>query len=113
MVKQCLFCGRYFTPDYRVKEKQKACPHPACKKARKKAAQKTWCDQNPGYFAHLYETYVKPWRKRKRMIKDEIRPVEPLQRLILLIPDTTMGVIKDEIRLRRVGKRTFAADGYG
>jgi hypothetical protein len=47
------------------------------------------------------------------MIKDEIRLPGPLQRLILLIPDTTMGMIKDEIRLQRVGKRTFAADGYG
>ena len=112
MVKQCRFCGRYFTPDRRVKDRQKACAHPACRKARKKAAQDAWVKKNPGYFDHLYETYVKPWRKRKRMIKDEIRPAEPLQRLILLIPDRTMGMIKDEIRLQRVGKRTFAAHGY-
>lgn len=46
MVKQCLFCGRYFTPDYRVKDKQKACPHPACRKARKKAGQKTGSSRN-------------------------------------------------------------------
>ncbi len=113
MVKQCLFCGQYFTPDYRVKDRQKACAHPACRKARKETAQKAWVTKNPGYFADLYETYVKPWRKRRRMIKDEIHTPEPLQRLILLIPDTMTGMIKDEIRLQRVGRRTFAAHGYG
>ena len=111
MVKQCLFCGRYFAPDYRVKDRQKACAHPECRKARKKSAQMAWVGKNPDYFAHLYETYVKPWRKKRHMIKDEIPLVQPLQKLILLIPDKTMGMIKDEIRLQRVGKRTFAAHG--
>ena len=113
MVKQCLFCGQYFTPDYRVKDRQKACAHPACRKARKKTAQKAWVTKNPGYFADLYETYVKPWRRRRGMIKDEIPTARPLQKLIILIPGERVGMIKDEIRLKRVGVRTFAADGYG
>jgi hypothetical protein len=112
MVKRCLFCGKYFTPDHRMKERQKACFDPGCKKKRKKAAQKAWVQRNPGYFDHLYEAYVKPWRKRK-MIKDEIPPEKRLQRLILLIPATEAGMIKDEIRLKRIGTRTFAAHGYG
>jgi hypothetical protein len=110
VVKQCLFCGRYFTPDYRVKERQKACFRPECKKERKKAAQASWIQGNPEYFDDLYATYVKPWRKRKRMIKDEIPPVKPRERLILTVPE---GMIKDEIILKRVGRRTFAAHGYG
>ena len=57
MVKQCLFHGRYFPPDYRVKDRQKACAHSACRKARKKTAQKAWVMKNPGYFAGLYKTY--------------------------------------------------------
>lgn len=112
VVKRCLFCGRYFIPDYRVKERQKACFDPACKKERRRTAQKAWIQRNPGYFAGLYETYVKPWRKRK-VIKDEIPHEKPLQKLILLIPDSGFGMIKDEIRLQRVGKRTFTAHGYG
>jgi hypothetical protein len=71
-----------------MKERQKSCRRPECRKARKKAAQEAWVKKNQDYFADLYETYVKPWRKRKRMIKDEIR-------------------------LKRVGARTFAAHGYG
>jgi hypothetical protein len=55
---------------------------------------------------------VKPWRKRK-MIKDEIPSEKQLQKLILFIPDETDGMIKDEIRLKRIGTRTFVADGYG
>ena len=70
-------------------------------------------NKNPLYFADLYETYVKPWRKRRGMIKDKIPPEKPLQKLIILIPDKTMKMIKDEIRLKRVGTRTFAACGYG
>jgi hypothetical protein len=112
MVKRCLFCGRYFTPDYRVKDKQKSCRRPECRKARKKNAQKAWVEKNPDYFDDLYETYVKPWRERK-MIKDEIPSEKPLQRLVILIPDGVAGMIKDEIRLKRVGTRTFAASGYG
>jgi len=112
MVKQCLFCGRYFTPDYRVKDKQKSCGRPECRRARKKTAQEAWARKNPDYFDNLYEAYVKPCRKR-RMIKDEIPSEKPLQKLIILIPDTKAGMIKDEIRLKRVGARTFAAHGYG
>ncbi len=68
--------------------------------------------KNPGYFADLYETYVKPLRKRK-MIKDKIPSGMPLRKLIILIPDNAAGMIKDAIRLKRVGTRTFAAHGYG
>jgi hypothetical protein len=107
VTKQCLFCGKFFTPDYRVKEKQKACFDPECKKKRKKAVQEAWVKKNPDYFADHYETYVKPWRQK---IKDGMRPVKQVQKLILLIPD---GMIKDEITLKRIGVRTFAAAGYG
>jgi hypothetical protein len=112
VVKRCLYCGKYFTPDYRVKKRQKACFDPMCKRKRKKAAQGTWVQRNPDYFDDLYETYVKPWRKGK-MIKDKIPSETQLQKLILLIPDGTMKMIKDEIRLKRIGIRTFEARGYG
>ena len=136
MVKQCFFCGRYFAPDCRVKEKQKACARPACRAARKKAAQKKWCDQNPGYFQGRYPK-VKAWRQRKRMLQDEIPPgkahvelvlritdkkkrviqdeiplTKPYVELVLRIPDNKKRVIQDEIRLQAAGGRTFAAHGY-
>jgi hypothetical protein len=136
MIKQCLFCGRYFAPDYRVKEKQKACAHATCRRARKKAAQKRWCNQNPGYFRGRYPD-VKAWREKKRVIQDEIPPgkshvelvlritdrkkrviqdeislTKPYVELMLRVPDKKKRAIQDEIRLQSVGKRTFAAYGY-
>jgi len=51
VVKRCLVCGRYFTPDHRVGQRQKVCFTPECKKQRKKTAQDDWVKKNPGYFA--------------------------------------------------------------
>lgn len=112
MVKRCLFCGRYFIPDCRVKDRQKSWSHPDCRKARKKAAQEAWLERNPGYLQGRYP-YVKDWRQKKRMIHDERPPKNPYVELIIRIPARKKGMIQDEIRLMRVGARTFAAHGYG
>ena len=119
MIKRCEFCGRYFTVDRRIGASQKACGRPECRKERKRQAQKSWRERNPGYFDHHYEDYVKEWRRRRRgarpqppkVIKDEIPLPKPYQRLVLLIPGDKKDVIKDEIRLRRVDGSTFAAYG--
>ena len=112
MVKRCLFCGRYFTPDYRVKDRQKSCRRPACRKARKKTAQDDWVEKNPDYFQGRYP-YVKAWREKRRMIKDEIPPKKPFVELMIRIPAKKKDMIQDEIVLKQVGPRTFAAHGYG
>jgi len=130
VIKKCLFCGKFFIPDRRVGARQKACHRVGCKKARKKEAQKNWQQKNPEYFKNHYIDYVKDWRLRKKesmavsrsakkevegkgqqMIKDKIPSSEAIQQLILLIPDGTNRMIKDEIRLRRVDSSTFAAYG--
>jgi hypothetical protein len=112
VVKQCLFCGRYFTPDHRVRERQKACSGPECKKKRKKTAQDAWVQKNPGYFAGRYP-YVKAWRQKKTVIQDEMPLIKRPQKIIFLMPDDTIQMIQDKILLRRSGKRTFTAHGYG
>jgi hypothetical protein len=112
VVKQCLFCGKYFTPDCRAGSRQKACCNPECKKKRKKTAQDTWVHKNPGYFTGRY-LYVKEWRKKKAMIQDGIPHVKRPQKLIFLIPDDMIQMIQDKILLKRSGKRTFVAHGYG
>lgn len=109
---RCAYCGQYFMPDVRVGIRQKACFQPACKNIRKKDAQRRWCDKNPGYFQGRYP-YVRAWRKRKRMLQDEIPPRKPYVELILRIPDRKGRMLQDEIRLHRVGRSTFAAHGYG
>jgi len=117
--KRCQFCGRFFIPDYRVGERQKACRRAKCRRARKRLAQEKWCAKNPGYFQGRYP-YVREWRLRKRatlqpslpeMIQDKIPPSKPLLRLILLIPGEKEGMIQDKIVLQRQSRHTFAAYG--
>ena len=81
-------------------------------KARKKAAQRAWVEKNPGYFRGRYAD-VKAWRERRKMIQDGIPRGKPYQELILRIPAGRGGLIQDEILLRRVDGRTFAASGCG
>jgi len=116
LTKRCKYCGRYFMPDRRVGGRQKACQREDCKKKRRRQAQKNWLAKNHGYFNNHYNDYVKQWRERRKklaaqVIKDKIPPSKPLQELILLIPANVKDVIKDEIRLKRVGGYTFAAYG--
>ncbi|MBI5634506.1 MAG: hypothetical protein HZA15_13630 [Nitrospirae bacterium] len=85
--------------------------------------QQTWKKNNPGYFTDHYGDYIKPWRQKRRqkkeadrqvkkqVIKDEIPTSKPYQELVLIIPAESAGMIKDEIRLRRVDITTFAAHG--
>ena len=128
MVKRCRYCGKYFRPDRRLGQRQKACQRGECKKKRKKEAQKNWCARNPEYFKGDYWR-VKEWREKKKqtqlasekkpgiqdskakMIQDEIPPSKPLQELVLLIPAGKKAMIQDEIILKRVDGRTFAAYG--
>jgi hypothetical protein len=112
VVKQCLFCGKYFTPDCRVGQRQKACSNPECKKRRKKVAQDEWVKKNPGYFTGRYP-YVKAWRQNKRVIQDRIPRTKRQQKIIFLIPDDMIQMIQDKILLKRSGKQTFTAHGYG
>jgi len=117
--KRCVVCGRFFIPDLRVGERQKACPRELCKKVRKHLSQRAWCEKNPGYFRGRYP-YVKQWREKRKaslgisglpVIQDKIPPAKPLLRLILLIPGDKDTMIQDKILLRRQSRRTFVADG--
>ena len=118
MRKGCAYCGRYFVPDARVGDRQKACGSLQCRQKRKQEAQSRWVEKNPGYFSGRYD-YVKEWRRRRKedkglpaeMIQDEIRPCQPMQSYVLLIPERKTGVIQDEIVLRRLDGNTFAAYG--
>jgi hypothetical protein len=45
------------------------------------------------------------------MIQDERAASKPMQRYVLLIPETSARMIQDEIILRRLDGSTFAAYG--
>lgn len=117
MSKHCEFCGRFFVPDPRVGDRQRACSRPECKSARKQASKRAWLARETpgGYFAGRY-SYVKEWRKKRRqatgkVIQDEISPTKPCLKLVLVLPVMRDEMIQDEIILRRVARTTFAAPG--
>ncbi|MGD0283901.1 MAG: hypothetical protein ABSB95_16275 [Dissulfurispiraceae bacterium] len=120
MVKRCEYCCRYFSPDKRVGNRQRACSRPECKRQRKLQAQKQWKQNHPAEVAKHYEDYVKPWRESRRAERQShhnsevIRDKTPLQdclELVLRIPAEKKDMIRDEIRLLRVDSTTFAAYG--
>jgi hypothetical protein len=113
--KHCEFCGRFFVPDHRVGNRQRACSRPGCKAARKQASQKKWVSGEPGYFHGRYP-YVKEWRQKRRdkkldVIQDERPPAKPLLKLVFVVPVNYGTVIQDEITLKRFDRTTFAATG--
>lgn len=115
MSKRCEFCGRYFVPDRRVGDRQRACSRQECKKARKQSAQRRWVDANPGYFCGRYpelkERRLKQRSLEPEVIQDTIPPAKPLLRLVLWVPGTRLSMIQDEITLRRLTGCEFAATG--
>ena len=62
--KICKYCGKLFTPDPRVGDRQKCCGSPICKAERKKDADRNWRKKNPNYFKGRYESYLKAWLKK-------------------------------------------------
>jgi hypothetical protein len=124
LAKRCEYCGRYFSPDKRIGNRQRACGRPECKRQRKLQAQKQWKQDHPEVVSQHYQDYVKPWRESRRaegllqqsrqhseVIRDKIPPLQDCLELVLRIPVETKDVIRDEIRLRRVDSTTFAAYG--
>ena len=115
MSKHCEFCGRFFVPDHRVGNRQRACSRSDCKAARKRASQKKWVSGEPGYFLGRYP-YVNEWRQKRRdrkseVIQDERPPAKPLLKLVFVVPVISSVVIQDEITLKRFDRTTFAATG--
>ena len=62
--KVCKYCGKLFTPDPRVGDRQKCCGSPSCKAERKKEANRNWRKKNPEYFKGRYKSYLKPWLEK-------------------------------------------------
>jgi hypothetical protein len=114
LAKHCEFCGRFFVPDPRVGNRQRACFRQECQDARKRLSKRAWRERETphGYFAGRY-SYVKQWRHKQRVevIQDEIPPAKPVVKLVFWVPVTRLSMIQDEITLRRVAGSTFAAPG--
>ena len=47
--KPCRICRRWFQPDPRVGDRQRACGKEDCQQARRQKTQASWRARNPGY----------------------------------------------------------------
>lgn len=72
--RRCPFCRGLFTPDPRVKERQKSCGRQPCRKEQKRRYDQLWRVKHPDYFRGMYPQqkeaygtradYKKEYRKR-------------------------------------------------
>jgi hypothetical protein len=61
--RRCHYCGKWFVPDSRVGDRQRACSV-SCQRLRKREINRLYRQKNPGYWKNHYEDYVKPWRQQ-------------------------------------------------
>jgi hypothetical protein len=66
----CTICRRWFRPDARVGNRQRACSKPECQTARREKTQANWRSRNPGYAI--------AWRIDRRATQ-EPQPPEPMR----------------------------------
>ena len=48
--KPCSVCGRWFTPDPRVGQRQRTCGRAGCRRQQKQRSQSSWAARNPDYW---------------------------------------------------------------
>src|SRR5271165_4893477 len=85
----CRICRRWFQPDPRVGDRQRACRQPDCQNARRQKTQASWRKQNPDYAI--------AWRIDQRRARAD--PPEPL-RLPAPLNQLPWNVAKDQFGLQ-------------
>ena len=71
--RRCHHCHRLFVPDPRLKERQKTCSRPECRRSQKHLSNKEWRSLYPDYYRNIYqqqkETYGSRAEYKKRYRK--------------------------------------------
>ncbi len=73
----CTICRRWFRPDPRIGERQRACERPECQTARRRKAQASWRRRNPDYAI----AWRLDRRKAQTVEPEPLRLPPPLTRL--------------------------------
>jgi hypothetical protein len=94
--KRCKYCRRLFSPDPRVKEKQKACFRDECKKKRKQEAQRKWLEKNRGYYEGRY-LELKEWFEQNPKKERDIKAALKAYRSIFVMMCSQMDIFGEII----------------
>lgn len=118
--RRCAFCRRLFSPDPRVKERQKTCGRQACRKRQKRSSNERWRSEHPHYFQGVYShqkavygtrahykkgyrrehpeyvrrnaVYVRAYRDRLKKVLEPVSPTSCDLRLSFSSPTTSLRV---------------------
>jgi hypothetical protein len=52
--RRCPFCCRWFHPHPRLKQRQKTCGRPDCRRKQKRKSNQQWRTEHPDYFRDTY-----------------------------------------------------------
>lgn len=52
--RRCPFCRRWYHPHPRLKQRQKTCGRPECRRQQKQKSNQQWRAKNPDYFCDTY-----------------------------------------------------------
>ncbi len=78
--KCCCICGRQFTPNARVKDRQKTCGRDECKRERHRIKCAEWNRNNSGYLKGLYlRKKLEAVSTKKPVLEDSPKPREVIQ----------------------------------
>lgn len=78
--KRCHYCGDWYVPDPRTALFQRACPKKACRRQRKRAADRRWCQRNPDCLAARHPK-VRQWARDFPQYWKRYRATHPAYRL--------------------------------
>ena len=73
--RRCPFCRRWFHPHPRLKQRQKTCARPDCRRQHKRKSNQQWRIQHPDYFRGVYALQKEMYGTRadyKRLIASSI-----------------------------------------
>ena len=122
--KPCSICRRWFTPQPRVRHRQRICLREECRREQKRRTQKEWSKSNPDYWTarnlRRRADRIEEGREEKRflgppkelrgiptdLVQDEIDP----QTFVLINYFVKVMRLDEEARRRLVG---FIVDGPG
>ena len=89
-------CGKWFSPDPRVKGSQKTCGRESCRKEQRRRTQAAWRKRNPGYWAE------RRLREKVEQVESGERTAAPCRPPPAVMAEVPWGYAQDAIGVKSV-----------